>query len=49
MSENQNIKIDRTCMERCKFKAKNCWIDEDGTWDCSTKLEDCFERCSIRS
>jgi len=47
MSENKNIKINRTCMEKCKFKVKNCWMDEDGTWDCSTKLEDCFEQCSV--
>jgi hypothetical protein len=49
MSENQNIKVDRTCMERCEFKANNCWMHEDGTSDCSTKIEDCFDRCTMKS
>ena len=49
MKDNQNIKVNRTCMDRCKFKAKNCWMHENGTWECSTKTEDCFVRCAIKS
>jgi len=49
MSGNQIIKIDKMCMDRCRFKANNCWMHEDGTWDCAAKIEDCFEPCTIKS
>ena len=29
-------------MNRCIFRAKNCQLKDDGTWDCSTHLKDCF-------
>jgi len=41
-------KMNKSCMEKCEFKAKNCWMHEDGTWDCSTRLEDCADNCRIR-
>jgi len=29
-------------MNQCIFKAKNCQMKDDGTWDFSTNLKDCF-------
>jgi hypothetical protein len=48
MAKQKMHKQNKTCRDRCEFKAKNCWMSEDGTWDCSTKLEDCFDKCRIR-
>ena len=47
MDKQKTHKVNNTCMDRCQFKAKNCWMQADGTWDCSTKLEDCFDECRI--
>ena len=47
MAEKKTHKTDQTCMERCEFKAKNCSMHEDGTWDCSTRIEDCFDKCRL--
>ena len=29
-------------MNQCIFRAKNCQMKDDGTWDCSTNLKECF-------
>jgi len=42
----RNISAD--CMDRCRFKAENCWMSEDGTWDCSTSSKDCAQMCRTR-
>jgi|PlaIllAssembly_1097288.scaffolds.fasta_scaffold55481_1 hypothetical protein len=47
MSEKERKLISENCMKRCRFKTKNCSMNEDGTWDCSTKLENCFGQCQI--
>jgi hypothetical protein len=47
MVKKKTKKTNEACMDRCKIKAENCWMHEDGTWDCSTKLEDCFDRCRL--
>jgi len=39
----------RTCRERCEFKDRNCWMKEDGTWDCSITFEECIEDCRAKS
>jgi len=40
--------VNDNCMERCRFKAENCWMSADGTWDCSTRSRDCEHSCHIR-
>lgn len=35
----------RECLEKCCYKAENCELKEDGTWDCSVSAQDCIERC----
>jgi hypothetical protein len=47
MAKKETARTNKTCMDRCHFKAKNCWMHEDGTWDCSTKIEDCVDKCRI--
>ena len=40
MKKTGHIPEDR--MERCIFRTKNCQMKDDGTWDRSTNLKDCF-------
>jgi hypothetical protein len=47
MTDKRKEKTNKTCMDRCKFKARNCWMSADGTWDCSTRYEDCVDKCRI--
>jgi hypothetical protein len=48
MNPKEKSLDDESCMDRCRFETRNCSMNEDGTWDCSVKLEDCFARCRIR-
>lgn len=36
------------CHDRCEFVSSNCYMNEDGTWDCSMDMENCEERCLSR-
>jgi hypothetical protein len=47
MSERERGFIYRNCISRCRFKAKNCVLKDDGKSDCSTKLENCIYLCKI--
>jgi hypothetical protein len=47
MSKKDRKKISDKCMERCRFESRNCSLKDDGTWDCSSRSDECFERCSI--
>ncbi|MBI5581716.1 MAG: hypothetical protein HY895_21385 [Deltaproteobacteria bacterium] len=47
MSERERGFIYKNCISRCRFKAKNCILKDDGKSDCSTKLENCIYLCEI--
>jgi len=36
-----------TCLERCLCDSAECRKSDDGSWNCSTKEEECRERCGI--
>lgn len=39
--------MEETCLERCICDSESCRQNDDGTWDCSTREEDCPYHCGI--
>ena len=42
MDRKKRGHVPEDSMKQCIFRAKNCQMEDDGTWDCSTHLKDCF-------
>lgn len=36
-----------SCLEKCICDSAECRQNDDGSWDCNTKEEDCREKCGV--
>jgi hypothetical protein len=47
MRERDRGFIYKNCISRCRFKAENCRLKDDGKSECSAMLENCVYQCEI--